>query len=219
MSISASRFILIFSLLGLMMACQTSGPKTVPTRDPADGPGTVIHDSPELHDTESLSFKSHPNYVSVEIPFSPVQSIYQQVQTQTGLTLQNRGEAHITVITPPEFSELKSKLTMQDIEMLQGSGSLQKILFTIECVGMVQKAAAQVPLKAFFLVVKSVDLLNFRRRILEKFVSAGGSGHRFDAENFLPHITLGFTQRDLHEADGIHKDTTSCLPEFQIVSP
>jgi hypothetical protein len=36
----------------------------------------------------------------------------------------------------------------------------------------------------------------------------------FDPNHFYPHVTVGFTQGDLHEKDGVIKDRRACLPEY-----
>ena len=68
--------------------------------------------------------------------------------------------------------------------------------------------------KTYFVVVKSDGLLELRTKIQKAFVAAGGSAADFLPENFYPHITLGYTKRDLHYEEGIRKDDSSCKYRF-----
>jgi hypothetical protein len=44
-----------------------------------------------------------------------------------------------------------------------------------------------------------------------QFENSGGRPGDFDADKFYSHITVGFTDRDLHEADGVIKNMDSCV--------
>lgn len=66
-------------------------------------------------------------------------------------------------------------------------------------------------IKTYFLVVGSPALLAIRKKISKLFVEKGGQAKDFVADNFFPHVTIGFTQRDLFESDGVVKDATSCI--------
>ena len=60
--------------------------------------------------------------------------------------------------------------------------------------------------ETFFLIVESKNLRIIREEIYKRFVSKGGNQKDFDPHWFFPHITIGFTKRDLHESDGILKN-------------
>lgn len=124
-------------------------------------------------------------------------------------SLKDRGEAHMTLITPPEYRALQGKV---------GEGRLLSALKKIPwseaqwepvCVGEARLQAGQ---RSFFVVVESEDLLRMRRHLWDLL----GRPAEFDPELFEPHITLGFTDRDLHRADGIRKDHSSCRAKLQI---
>ena len=57
----------------------------------------------------------------------------------------------------------------------------------------------------YFVVVQSEDLISIRKKIQDSFVGKGGDKNDFNPLNYFPHITLGFTKRDLHESDGVIK--------------
>lgn len=166
-----------------------------------------------FHNSE-LPFKSHSNYLTMEIKFPPVNRLYQQVVESFALQLTNRGEAHITVITPVEFDKvLKKKISIKEIERIAKEQGIQSSKFEAKCVGQGKVMLDQLEEKTFFLVVHSEDLLRIRKEIKDQFVKNGGNANAFDAMNFYPHITLGFTKRDLHESDGVIKGINSCVAE------
>ena len=61
--------------------------------------------------------------------------------------------------------------------------------------------------ETFFVIVDSLKLRRIRHRIYDEFVANGGSPAAFDPTWFFPHITIGFTKRDLFEGDGVIKNT------------
>ncbi len=63
----------------------------------------------------------------------------------------------------------------------------------------------------YYVVVESDRLLQIRKAVLDLYVHNGGKAEDFKAEVFYPHVTLGFTKRDLHFEDGVIKDQKSCL--------
>ncbi len=68
-----------------------------------------------------------------------------------------------------------------------------------------------------YLVVQSPDLVERRRSLRHKFESNGGRVGDFDADMFFPDITVGYTERDLHESDGVIKNTDSSVASVKIV--
>ena len=156
------------------------------------------------------------SYLSMDIPYKPVASLFDFLKVKTGLSLLSRGEAHITVITPIEyFDVLKDKLSIEEINSIAEKNKLQASKFEIKCLGQASKKIDGKLEQTFYLVVSSSDLLKIRKDIHEKFISNGGREKKFDPQKFYPHITLGFTKRDLHESDGVIKDTSSCMSNLK----
>jgi hypothetical protein len=153
------------------------------------------------------------SYLTMELPFSPYENLRKQLEAGVG-GLKHRGEAHITVITPPEFYNIlkPAGITMDEIESIARRRKIQKSKFGFICVG---KAEVK-NLQAYYIVVKSEDLLNIRKEIAELYFKKSGDPSGFEAARFYPHITLGFTDRDLHESDGVIKDSESCLKDGEI---
>ena len=157
------------------------------------------------------------SYLTMEIPYAPVKKLYKDLSNRLGANLITRGEAHITVITPPEFTgELKSYITMEEINALAVEMEIQKSQFAIKCLGSGSLIIDEKLEKTFYIVVESQDLLKIRRRILETIQARGGSPTLFKPERFFPHITVGFSKRDLHESDGIFKDATTCIEKIEL---
>ncbi|MBH47747.1 MAG: hypothetical protein CME71_06215 [Halobacteriovorax sp.] len=154
------------------------------------------------------------SYLSMDIPYEPVSKLFKFLEVKTGLSLTSRGEAHITVITPIEyFDVLKDKISIEEINLI--AKEIQTSKFKILCLGQGAKELDGKLEQTFYLVVSSSDLLKIRKDIQTKFISNGGRAENFDPFKFYPHITLGFTKRDLHESDGIIKDTSSCMSNIK----
>lgn len=152
------------------------------------------------------------NYLTMNLPFEPVAHLFAQWLIRQKTTMTSRGEAHITVITPIEFwHTLRPQgITLDEIQHIAESSALQSSQFEIVCLGQGELKTPSRVEKTWFLVVKSADLLRVRHKIHQLFVAKGGKPEHFAVENYYPHITLGYTLRDLHESDGVIKDATTC---------
>lgn len=177
--------------------------------------------SKRVYENSNLPFIKHEgagafdSYLSMEVRYEPIKELFKHVAHSELKPLRNRGEAHITVVTPVEFFQvLKEKVSIQEINDLAIKSNIQKSDFSVVCLG---KGTFQKD-EAFFLVVKSQDLIEIRNKIQKLFVSRGGKAEAFKATHFFPHITLGFTSRDLHESDGVIKDEKSCYANIEIVN-
>jgi len=169
----------------------------------------------ELRDqdiNQNLFDASGPNYLAVGINFGPIENLRLQIDRQEATSLQHRGEANITTVTPPEFKALSAHLSDTEIRSLMNDQL--KIDFTTFCLGRGDKHDGEKKLSTFFVVTRSNDLFQLRIKLAAGFQAAGGSAKAFDANAFYPHITVGFTERDLHLQDGIVKDERSCVAPF-----
>lgn len=191
---------------------------------------TCLADQPEfklsknIYENSSLPFVSHQgngpfdNYLTMEIQFEPMAELFKQLLLTKRISLTNRGEAHVTVVTPIEFNDvLKSKLSMNEIEAVAKGSSIQSSHFEVVCVG---KGVLEIENKleqTFFVVVRSKALLKIREEVQKQFIKKGGEASLFRSTQFYPHITLGFAKRDLHESDGVTKDERSCFGDLSLV--
>lgn len=156
-----------------------------------------------------------PSYLSVPLPFEKYDKIRKNIEQSAGITLKHRGEAHITVITPPEYKNLQSLVKMEEIQKLAQDLKIQQSSFDSLCIGKGVSPKNPQEGATYFVVIHSDKLNELRRKIESLFVSRGGDTKKFSAKVFYPHITLGFTQRDLHFEDGVIKDTTACEKTLQ----
>ena len=160
----------------------------------------------------------YESYLQMNIFFAPVKKLFEDLDRDlyNSLSKKNaRKEAHITVITPVEYRNIlePAGMSMDRINQIALEMNIQNSDFEIICLGKGEK----IEQSTYFLVVESEDLLNIRRAIFKEFVKLGGKPSRFDPELFYPHITVGYTHRDLHlESDGVYKGMNSCWRKVQI---
>ena len=120
------------------------------------------------------------------------------------------GEAHITVVTPTEYYRvLKTKLSMKEIEAIADRYDIQKAKISILGMGSGKALIDGKNEETYFVIVDSYDLRLIRQMIFYEFTRRGGDRSAFDPTWFFPHITVGFTKRDLHESDNIIKNLRS----------
>jgi len=164
--------------------------------------------------TSTLPLKTHANYLVMDVPHRPVLELCKAVETAIGRRLKNRGEAHVTVVTPPEYDGvLKGFVPIERIHQLAEHMAIQDMDLDVVCLGSGRAGDDEV----FFTVVRSEGLVALRQEVERRYLKAGGTPGRFDARAFYPHITVGFTKRDLHLHDGVVKDESSADPRFRLV--
>nr|BFD59683.1 hypothetical protein CKG001_17900 [Bdellovibrio sp. CKG001]BFD63047.1 hypothetical protein BdHM001_17280 [Bdellovibrio sp. HM001] len=147
------------------------------------------------------------SYLSLDLPYAAFEKMRHEVEKNQHVTLQHRGEAHITVVNPVEFSRLKKKISMNEIHALAEQMDLQKAPYHLLCVG---KGTVKED-STYYAVVESDRLFQIRKAIHMLYTSKGGKAEDFNPDQFYPHVTLGFTKKDLHFEDGVIKDASSCI--------
>jgi hypothetical protein len=177
-----------------------------------------------MADGNSMSFVPHEgagafdNYLAMNLPEKPAKELALKLENWSGLHLTTRGEAHITVLTPIEFQKLRRVVSIREINELATQAGIQKSIVDIRCLGRGKLTIADKEESAFFVVVKSPELLAIRGKVAALFLSKGGRASEFNPDTFYPHITIGFTKRDLHFEDGIVKDETACIADLKMVA-
>ncbi len=156
----------------------------------------------------ALKPTSLKNYISLELPYKEYEVERLGLEKKWALTLKNRGEAHITLLTPPEYEKLKQKIPPVEIHQMAETFLKTKPQFEKICVGSGSVQLNNHLEKTYYVVVSSKDFLKFRESLTER---AQLSKAEFDPAVFYPHVTLGFTLRDLHLEDGLKKDASTCL--------
>lgn len=150
-------------------------------------------------------------WLGQNLEYGPYEELRILLEKKLGTPLKNRGEAHITVISPPEMRVLLQapappggdKLTATGIAELAKSKKLGGTDFDVICLGRGQKEKQ----RTYFVVVRAPEWIEFRKDLARR----AGLPKDFRATTYYPHITLGFTDKDLHLQDGVIKDETSCV--------
>lgn len=152
----------------------------------------------------------------MNINFAPVKELFNQINQEVTLNKKKaRTEAHITVITPVEFRNVLEPvgLDINEINRIALNNNIQKSQFDVICIGKAERESKS----TYYLVIKSEDLLKIRREVFKVYIAKGGVPSRWDPELFYPHITIGYTDRDLHlESDGVYKGINSCWRKIQL---
>ncbi len=152
------------------------------------------------------------SYLIMNLPAAPSQAFFNTIVSQLSLKLKNRGEAHITVITPPEYDNiLKDFVPIEEINQIAVNAKIQQTKVNATCLGRSRAEVDGKTLEAYYVVVNAPGLVEVRKQIFKKYVEKGGEPSRFDPKHFYSHITIGFTDRDLQETDGIFKGVNSCI--------
>jgi 2'-5' RNA ligase len=162
-----------------------------------------------------VPFVSHEkeHYLSQSLDFKIFEPYFLDLNKYTSQVLKNRGEAHITVITPPEFESAEGDLgqfvSMAEINEIAQKFKLQETPFKIICLGRGLHEEKDQKMETYFIVLQSKAALKVREQVAKLYKKRGGQ--KFNPHHFYPHITLGFSHRDLHEKDGVIKNKESCL--------
>jgi 2'-5' RNA ligase len=156
---------------------------------------------------------TYGSYLAMNIHFDPVKKLFHQLDKKLNGKLnkkQARTEAHITVITPVEYRPILEKhIHIKEINEIARKNHIQDSKFEILCLGQGQSKDKNK--STYYLVVKSKNLMKIRKEISNLYIKRGGVPSQFDPMLFYPHITVGYTHRDLHlESDGVKKDEKSC---------
>ncbi|CAL5228421.1 g11554 [Coccomyxa viridis] len=155
----------------------------------------------KVFNASNIPFQPKTTYVQQALDFASVLPLYNEVAAYSlsqGVPLQNRGESHITVITPPEFANMQPFVTIDQLNALANT-TIQNAQFCIVCLGrdtllLPQNSANQTLNTVYNIVIHAPDIVAYRLKVQDLFIRSGGDGSHFDANHiFSPHITLGFT--------------------------
>jgi 2'-5' RNA ligase len=198
-------FAVFFALV--MSGCRLTGTNS----EPSQAVDESIQVDPEVLATHKLDWTAKSHFVGMKVPYGPIDKIKKEVEAREGIILQSRGEAHITVITPPEMGVLRTRMSLEQINGTIAKSNIQATKIHLDCLGRGQWKQGHKILATYFLIVKAPGLLLIREKLRQQFVAAGGDRQAFVVERFRPHVTVGFTERDLHPEDGVIKDKRSCV--------
>ena len=158
------------------------------------------------------------SYLAIDVPYGPIKALQKKVEDYFGVTLKSRGEAHITVVTPVEhWKRLRRFLDIKDLHRYGEVEELQSMKYSILCVGRGQRKLKENLESTFFVVLDAPEVVEFRRGVQKLMVLGGGKQWYFKPERYYPHITIGFTKRDLHVSDGIVKGRRTCVADIKLI--
>lgn len=170
--------------------------------------GSFFEPVPFIKHEDSRPFKS---YVAINVNHKPTSSLREALEKNLKKGLVRRNESHITVITPPEVELLSSCLSIQELSQLAIDQKLQQSSFKISCVGEGSVKGVSKTESTYFLVVESEAAYKFRAFVKQKCSEkTEGKDNTFNPDLYYPHITIGFTSRDLHIEDGVLKGPQTC---------
>ncbi|RUR06447.1 hypothetical protein [Legionella sp. km772] len=182
--------------------------------------------SKSIYLNDSLSFESHrgegafDTALAMNIQHIPVKAIRDRLSLYLHYPLRfftewnKNGEAHITVITPPEYTYiLKPFISIDRMEEIAVQNYIQDSDLNVLGLGKGSLPINNRVEETYFIIIKSTNLLKIRHKIYEEFVKNGGDKNAWDPNHFYPHITVGYSLRDLHEADGVIKDIEHALDD------
>lgn len=140
----------------------------------------------------------------LRLPYAPVQPVFSDLtKTIHNPKLKTRGEAHLTVLTPAEVQA--TGLSMAQLLSIAGAGPSITDL-ELSCMG-VGIPDGKPSLQTFYLVAHSAEIVAVRAAIAAKAHGA------LDATHYFPHVTVGFTSRDLFpESDHIQNKASATCP-------
>ena len=129
---------------------------------------------------DQLPFETHtaPYTLALNTPLAPIVSLREQIGKAVGLELQffggwsPAGEAHVTVITPPEFINVLSKrLTDVEINRIAQDLRIQDADLKVMGVGSGKAQVGDNLHETFFLIVDSLKLREIRQAIHAAYVA------------------------------------------------
>eukprot|EP00850_Spirogloea_muscicola_P017489 SM000151S01477 [mRNA] locus=s151:56829:58162:- [translate_table: standard] len=170
---------------------------------------------PFIKHEDGLPFGS---YLLLNLNFVYAYDIFKQINMTQGPLL-NRGEAHVTIISPIEYQVLAPYVDISEISAIAIKYKIQQAGMDPICIGRAYKTTVENGLSIFqdvyFVKIHTCETIdNIRYAVQQLFISRGGNGALFDYQQFLPHITIGFLHHDLFIEDGIYKGDNSCWADI-----
>lgn len=163
--------------------------------------------------------KPEDNWLAMNVPYEPIKEVRKQLQSVLPRPLtfftgwKPEGEAHVTVISPIDFDKMQAGMkpgnpafTMTQVGEVAAAEDIQQADLKMLGIGSGRAQLNGQEEETYFVVVESQALRRLRRKIHERYVASGGDPKAFDPQLFFPHITVGFTKRDLHFDQGVIKD-------------
>ncbi|KAI9140725.1 hypothetical protein BKA69DRAFT_1125459 [Paraphysoderma sedebokerense] len=178
----------------------------------------------EIFQTQKVRFLNTNPYLSLRVPFKPVEELFNEVQKSNfhvpGRNLKNSGEAHITVISRSEYRRLQPIISISEINKIAESSKIQSTPFTIKCLGRSLSFASDPSgpaAESVYLIIDAPGLTAIRQKVWQEYVKRGGKQDDFKWDQYYPHLTVGYSPKDLHFEEGLKKDEAICAARVDVV--
>jgi hypothetical protein len=175
----------------------------------------------EIYDKNQIEFSDfyeNGGSIALKLPNAPVESLRVQVEQlyQLPMPLNHLDPARIEIVSHAEYTVLREKLTMEEMLAIVKGIRKEFVNYEVQCFGAGTVVDGTEVKSTFYLVTDRVSLKAVRDEIELAFVNAGGDETLFDAGEFLPYISIGYTHDELSEVDGVVKNPASCDPNVDI---
>lgn len=184
--------------------------------------------SAEMLENQTLPFIEHVGPVddrfgttlAMNVQYDPILSLRDQLREELKLVeplrfftgFAKNGEAHVTVVTPVEYHDkLRAFVAPERMNEIATRFDIQASELRVLGLGKGEAVLGNKQEQTYFVIVKAPNLLRIRRAIYREYIRNGGPKDGWNPDHFFPHVTVGYTARDLHEDDGILKDVEHSL--------
>jgi len=171
--------------------------------------------------------------LAMNIAYEPIKDLRRQMESTLYrgnslkflTTWEARGEAHVTTITPVEYQECmwseKRKIYtihIKEIEKIALKYNIQSSDLKIKGVGFGRKKFDDRHRtdETHFIIVNSDNLEKIRDEIYKLYQERKGKKDCWHPNKFYPHITIGYTHKDLHFPDVEKNIEKSLDPRFKL---
>jgi len=181
----------------------------------------------ELTNTQNMPFITHvnddptsySNALALNVAYDPIVRIRSMIEQKIGRSLDYNkrwnpaGEAHVTTITPPEYvNVLRHGISIERIHEIAEAEHIQSADLRLLGIGRGVKTIDGTLHETYFVIVDSNKLREIRHIIYQEYLANGGDPKAFDPTWFFPHITIGYTLKDIH-APEVYKDIQHSFDE------
>jgi len=155
-------------------------------------------------------FQSHEDWLGLPLNFAPIEEVRKELEKKIGRTLNSKGEAHVTVITSPEWRTLGQYLKMDVLDGLVVKEKMMGAKIKVKCLKKITATVNGKVEESWFVSLEAPELKEYRNEVWRRYVAAGGLPEDFDWKRWHPHITVGFTAKEVHDEDKVTKEKSRC---------
>ncbi|KAL1934476.1 hypothetical protein VTP01DRAFT_6658 [Rhizomucor pusillus] len=175
--------------------------------------------SNKIQNARPVPFKPNDGWLGMNLDYKYVEPLAKELNSTSDVPLQTRGEAHITVVTPPEFNVLKEAgITLDELNAIALDMDIQSLSFVLICLGREKVTKDGKDYIVYQGIVDAPSLTNIRNAIFRRYASKGGNTALFDPQNYKPHFTIAYNVGDLFESDHVSKGYNVCYRPFKITN-